>query len=92
MKQRNTEGPNELEYDSARERAAMPIFEFRCKKCRTKFEKLMFGSKASVACPSCGSSKVEKLPSTFGMSGVEHQTKSSSACAGCSSGSCSSCH
>jgi hypothetical protein len=26
------------------------------------------------------------------MSGVEHQTKSSSACAGCSSGSCSTCH
>ena len=67
----------------------MPIFEFRCSKCRTKFEKLMFGRAASVSCPSCGSSKVEKLPSTFGMSGVQHQTKSSSACAGCSSGSCS---
>ena len=70
----------------------MPIFEYRCGKCRAKFEKLTFGSKTPVACPSCGSSKVEKLPSTFGMSGVEHQTKSSSACAGCSSGSCSTCH
>jgi hypothetical protein len=26
------------------------------------------------------------------MSGVQHQTKSSSGCAGCSSGSCSTCH
>ncbi len=69
----------------------MPIFEFQCGKCDERFEKLMFSIKATVSCPGCSSTDVEKLPSTFGMSGVEKQTTSSAACGSCSSGSCASC-
>lgn len=69
----------------------MPVFEFECVNCRHRFERLMFKVTASVACPSCGSTEVDKLPSTFGMSGVERQTTSAAACASCRSGSCSSC-
>jgi hypothetical protein len=32
-----------------------------------------------------------RRPSVFGMSGVEHQTVSSTACSSCSKGSCASC-
>lgn len=70
----------------------MPIFEFHCARCQTEFEKLMFSREAKVTCPSCGADEVERKPSTFGMSGVEHQTSSSSGCAGCTSGSCAHCH
>ena len=69
----------------------MPVFEYRCRTCGHLFEKLMFSSSASVSCPECGGGEVEKRPSTFGMSGVERQTRSAAACSSCSAGSCSSC-
>jgi putative FmdB family regulatory protein len=69
----------------------VPVFEYKCATCGGRFERLMFSTTSSVACPDCGSAEVEKLPSTFGMSGVERQTTSTGACASCSSGSCSSC-
>ncbi len=69
----------------------MPVFEYRCGGCGARFEKLSFSPNPSVACPGCGSREVEKMPSTFGMSGVEHRTTSSTACASCHSGSCASC-
>jgi putative FmdB family regulatory protein len=69
----------------------MPVFEYMCGACDERFEKLMFRVSASVSCPACGCEEVERLPSTFGMSGVERQTVSSAACSSCSSGSCSSC-
>ena len=52
----------------------MPIFEYLCQDCGTKFEKLMRhtasnGSGASgateVVCPSCGQSHLEQQLSTF---------------------------
>ncbi len=42
----------------------MPIFEYICKKCDHKFEKLVLGATA-VECPSCKSAKVEKQMSVF---------------------------
>ncbi|MFN7925767.1 MAG: zinc ribbon domain-containing protein [Bryobacteraceae bacterium] len=44
----------------------MPIFEYRCSDCGTKFEKLMRSSAAEgPECPSCGESHVTKELSTF---------------------------
>lgn len=32
----------------------MPIFEYRCSDCETKFEKLVRRADDAVECPSCG--------------------------------------
>ncbi|MDA8077586.1 MAG: zinc ribbon domain-containing protein [Nitrospiraceae bacterium] len=69
----------------------MPIYEYICNACNEEFEKLVFGNKA-VDCPKCSSKDVKKKLSVFGMSGVEKPfAGSSSGCAACSKGSCSSC-
>lgn len=45
----------------------MPIFEYRCESCGTKFEKLIrrAADEQALACPSCGTEKIEKELSTF---------------------------
>jgi putative FmdB family regulatory protein len=40
----------------------MPIFEYRCLDCNTKFEALVRGD-GTVACPNCGSTSLDKLVS-----------------------------
>ncbi|MGE3313886.1 MAG: zinc ribbon domain-containing protein [Planctomycetaceae bacterium] len=40
--------------------ALMPIFEYRCRKCRHDFEYFLRGSD-EPACPDCGSRDAEKL-------------------------------
>jgi putative FmdB family regulatory protein len=41
----------------------MPIYDFTCRECREPFEKLVRGDAdiATLTCPKCSSSKVEKL-------------------------------
>jgi len=71
----------------------MPIFEYKCLKCDSEFEKLVFGSAdaSGVQCPGCDSPDVERLFSCFsGVSkGSDGSTRSlsPSACSSCSSGS-----
>ena len=67
----------------------MPIYEFECRKCGHKFEKLVGVNYGKVECPSCGGTRVRKLFSAFGMGGGIDKT--SSACSTCSSGDCASC-
>ena len=45
----------------------MPLFEFTCNECGTRFEKLIRtpGSQSDVLCPSCHSNKTQKLLSGF---------------------------
>jgi putative FmdB family regulatory protein len=43
----------------------MPIFEYLCDGCGTKFEKLVRRSEDSALCPSCGDSHVTTQYSTF---------------------------
>lgn len=65
----------------------MPIYEFQCNDCGQPFEELVFSASAveSVVCPSCESTKVEKMISTFatkvaGGSSYSFNTSSSPAC------------
>jgi putative FmdB family regulatory protein len=45
----------------------MPIYEFRCKKCKKIFESLVLSPKEeeTVSCPKCGTKGGEKLMSVF---------------------------
>jgi putative FmdB family regulatory protein len=44
----------------------MPIFEYRCQDCATRFEKLVRASDTSeILCPSCGKNRLEQQLSTF---------------------------
>ena len=45
----------------------MPLYEYQCKKCKKKFEKLVSISESGnpVKCPDCDSEETEKLLSTF---------------------------
>ncbi len=47
----------------------MPIFEYRCRDCATKFEKIVSASDARTACTNCGSTKVDQLLSVFAVAG-----------------------
>ena len=73
----------------------MPIFEYKCTKCASEFEKLVFGaSDSGVYCPDCQSKEVERLFSCF--NGVSRSsdgtTRSmSSGCSACSASSCAGC-
>jgi putative FmdB family regulatory protein len=53
----------------------MPIYEYLCAECRTKFEKLVLRKNSEpVACPQCGRTAVEQVFSTFAISGGNGQT------------------
>ncbi|HBG04077.1 MAG TPA: zinc ribbon domain-containing protein [Geobacter sp.] len=56
----------------------MPIFEFTCKGCGNRFEKLQKSDSACQAeCPACGSVEVQKEFSTFSSAGTSCQPTSS---------------
>lgn len=61
----------------------MPVFEYKCSKCGTKFEIFHKSTvnQEEVICPECSSKEITKLFSSFSPStGHSH--------AGCESGSC----
>ena len=72
----------------------MPIYEYRCKKCRKEFECLVLGGSSDVCCPECKGKKVERLMSaaSFKSSGKYVSSAASSGCSSCSGGTCSTCH
>lgn len=44
----------------------MPLFEYRCRECDARFEKIVPGSnRDDVECPHCGTEKAERQISTF---------------------------
>jgi putative FmdB family regulatory protein len=43
----------------------MPIFEYACDDCGTKFEKLVRRSDEKILCPQCGESHLSTQFSTF---------------------------
>jgi putative FmdB family regulatory protein len=45
----------------------MPIYEYKCEKCETRFEKLVrrTGDEEQLSCPSCGEHHLSQQYSTF---------------------------
>jgi putative FmdB family regulatory protein len=68
----------------------MPIFEYRCEDCGTRFEKLVRSSDTDGPhCPQCGTAKLEQELSTFAAhSGSSSAPKMSGG--GCPAGMCGS--
>ena len=75
----------------------MPFYEFSCDKCKKKFEEFFrsMSEKKKPVCPKCGSPKVRKLFSAFGMSGTSSKGGNGNGggggCASCHGGSCATC-
>jgi putative FmdB family regulatory protein len=65
----------------------MPLFEYSCRKCSRRFERLVFGAE-TPECPSCGSPDLEKLLSAFAVGGG---SDASGEFAGDAGGGCGSC-
>jgi putative FmdB family regulatory protein len=49
----------------------MPIYEYRCRSCKKRFEQLrrMADADRDLVCPECRSEEVERLLSTFSSAG-----------------------
>ncbi|MEE9554698.1 MAG: zinc ribbon domain-containing protein [candidate division Zixibacteria bacterium] len=47
----------------------MPIYEYKCNDCDSKFEELVFSDAKKVVCGKCGSENAEKLLSGFATNG-----------------------
>jgi len=45
----------------------MPIYEYRCQHCSTRFEAYVQAWGTAVNCPGCDSPDIQKLLSTFAM-------------------------
>ena len=60
----------------------MPIFEYKCSACGDDFE-LLVPSDAEEACPSCGSSRIDKKFSVF----ASHVGRGAGAAPACHTGS-----
>lgn len=46
----------------------MPIYEYKCNKCKNQFAKLVFNQDTKIECPNCKSEDVEKLISSISSS------------------------
>jgi len=72
----------------------MPIYEYKCQDCGTKFEALRSIRDADtlIECKHCHSDKTVRVLSTCNSRMEGGSTRSnSSSCAGCSGGSCGNC-
>ena len=56
----------------------MPIYEYRCKQCGAKFDKLvkLSAQLPEIECPKCGAHKADKAVSKLGMAGNSSSGKS----------------
>jgi putative FmdB family regulatory protein len=60
----------------------MPIYEYKCKACGERFEMLVrsVSRQSHPACPKCGSQKVKKAISLFGVAATTGSTAVSASC------------
>jgi putative FmdB family regulatory protein len=60
----------------------MPIYEYRCEACGEGFEVFVrsASAKSPPTCPKCGSQKVKKAISLFGVSAAAGRTTASASC------------
>ena len=71
----------------------MPVYEYRCRDCNTRFDTLVksAGAATEVSCEHCASSNVRRLVSSFAMVGGYDDTyvaSEGSGGGGCCGGSC----
>jgi putative FmdB family regulatory protein len=55
----------------------MPLYEYKCRKCSKRFEFLVMGSD-QPCCPKCNGRDLERLFSTFAVSGAVRKSESDS--------------
>ena len=74
----------------------MPIYEYLCDECETRFERIVINKQQEIACPKCASKKATIQLSVFASptgssSGVSAKSSSSSGGGSCCGGGCG-CH
>jgi putative FmdB family regulatory protein len=73
----------------------MPIYEYICDDCQTRFEKIVFNKTQEIACPHCAGKKnsiqLSVFSSTNGNGSPRSQSTSSGGGGGCCGGGCG-CH
>ncbi len=75
----------------------MPLYEYRCKVCKIKFDLLRrFGdADAPACCPECGGYETQRSLSRVialrGGGGEGAESAGGGSCAGCSSSNCAGC-
>jgi putative FmdB family regulatory protein len=60
----------------------MPILEYQCKECAQQFETIVLGAQ-QPACPSCHSTKLERMLSVFAVVGKSDSVAASEAFGPC---------
>jgi len=65
----------------------MPIYEYSCDDCGTRFEKLVRASDPKLLCPSCGQDHLSQELSTFAAR-AGGGSKAAPTAGGCPSGMC----
>lgn len=68
----------------------MPIFEYSCNSCGTRFEKLVrrAGQTEEIECPSCGERRLKQELSTFAAHAGSGPVKDKPLPGGCPAGMC----
>jgi len=75
----------------------MPLYEYECLDCSTRFERLRSAADCDKAeCVACGGGHTRRLLSRFaalskGNGGESHMVGGGGGCAGCAGGHCASC-
>lgn len=70
----------------------MPLFEYECLECKSRFEQLVLGRDQAVTCRSCGGSDIRQLLSTFSVAASGAKATEPGPCGSCGAavrGSCS---
>jgi putative FmdB family regulatory protein len=62
----------------------VPLYEYECRSCKTRFENLVFDRNTEITCRKCGSADVIQLLSTFAVGSESAKTASqANPCSGC---------
>ena len=69
----------------------MPIYEYVCEECATRFERVVMSKNGKPECPKCGSRKAALQFSVFAAHGGNGSSTSSSGSSDSESASASSC-
>jgi len=69
----------------------MPLYEYICKDCSKKFEKILSFNSSAPACPFCGSNNTHKQISNFQAKSDTGRNITGNSCSSCSKGTCSTC-